>query len=368
MRILEVEAYPISEPVRTPYKWRDGLPGSPERYEVTWIRVITDAGVDGYSYIDRGSIGVDLVNRCLRPMLVGQDPLKKELLWERVWELDRIEELPLYAIGAADIALWDITAKVANLPLHAILGGYREKIASYASTATFASVAEYRDVIDQCLEYGFRAIKLHAWGDARKDAALCQAVRDHVGDEIDLMYDASAGFNPYEALFVGRACEEASYRWYEEPLREFNLSAYAKLCAALDIPVLAPETADGCHYIAAEFIVAGAADMVRTGVDYRGVTGALRVAHLADSFQMTAEIHGGGLPNLHLAAAVPNNTYYEAMVLTNPITVEPAVGSDGCVSPPTCPGVGFGAEPDLLRRGVAPNANLVEVHHSAQAG
>ncbi len=226
---------------------------------------------------------------------------------------------------------------------------------AYASTATFATTAEYLDVIDQCLDYGFRAIKLHAWGRAREDAALCQAVRDHVGDDIDLMYDGSAGFSPYESLYVGRACEAAGYRWFEEPMREFSISAYRRLCDSLDIPVLVPETADGCHYIAAEFIHAGAADMVRTGTDFRGITGSMRVAHLADAFQMTAEVHGGGLPNIHLAVAVRNNTYYEAMVLTNPIRVEPGVQRDGFIRPPAAPGIGYDIDLRELRAGRPPS-------------
>jgi L-alanine-DL-glutamate epimerase-like enolase superfamily enzyme len=354
MKIVDVEAYPVAEPVPAPYRWRDGIPGSPEQYDVTWIRVVTDEGVDGYSYIERNAIGVDLVNRCLKPLLVGEDPLQKELLWHKVWELDRIEELPIYAIGAADIALWDITAKLSGLPLCRVLGGYADAIPAYASTVTYASVEEFLDVADQFLEHGFRAIKLHAWGDARRDAELCVALRSHVGDDIALMYDATAAFNPYDALFVGRACESAGYRWYEEPLREFNISAYRRLCDALDIPVLAPETADGCHHIAAEFIVAGAADMVRTGVDFRGITGALRVAHVADAFQMTAEVHGGGLANLHLGAAIPNNTYYECLVYTNPIVVEPRVGHDGMVQVPQGPGIGYDLDPEALAAGHGP--------------
>jgi L-alanine-DL-glutamate epimerase-like enolase superfamily enzyme len=355
MKVVAVEAYPFSEPVTVSYRWRDGLPGSPDTDEVTWMRVATDEGIDGYAFIERGPIAVDLISRCLAPLLTGQDPLRKELLWHRVWELDRIEELPIYALGAADVALWDITAKAAGLPLYQLLGGYHDSIPAYASTATFGSVAEYLDVIDQCLDRGFRAVKLHAWGDARRDAELCQAVRDHVGDEIDLMYDGSAAFSPYEALHVGQACQDAGYRWYEEPMREFSISAYRRLCDQLAIPVLAPETADGCHYVAAEFIHAGAADMVRTGFDFRGITGSMRVAHLADAFQLTAELHGGGLPNRHLAAAVRNNSYYEAMVLTNPVTVEPGVGADGRIRAPEGPGIGFDTDVARLRAGQAPS-------------
>ena len=85
---------------------------------------------------------------------------------------------------------------------------------------------EYLDVADQCLELGYRAIKLHAWGDARRDADLAQALRAHVGDETDLMYDGSAGFDLADAVYLGRALAEAGYRWYEEPVREFSITSY----------------------------------------------------------------------------------------------------------------------------------------------
>jgi L-alanine-DL-glutamate epimerase-like enolase superfamily enzyme len=95
--------------------------------------------------------------------------------------------------------------------------------------------------------------------------------------------------------------------------------------------------------------------MVRTGSDFRGITGSMRVAHLADAHQMTAEVHSGGLPNIHLAAAVRNNSYYESMVLTNPIQVEPGVGRDGNVKAPLAPGIGFEIDLGELRAGRPPS-------------
>ena len=243
MRIVEVEAYPVRGRVPIPFSWREGLLGSGEWFEQTWLRIVTDEGVEGYGAIDRAAIGVDLVERQLRPLLLGLDPLQKELAWHLVWELDRVEELPLYALGAVDVALWDITAKRAGIPLYQLLGGYSDSVPACASTSTFSSVDEYLEVADQCIEHGFTGIKLHAWGDVKRDAELCQRLRAHVGDEPALMYDGSAAFNPYDALYLGRALEEAGYLWYEEPMREFGTSAYRKLCDALDIPVLAPETA-----------------------------------------------------------------------------------------------------------------------------
>ncbi len=82
--------------------------------------------------------------------------------------------------------------------------------------------------------------------------------------------------------------------------------------------------------------------MVRTSTHFKGgITGGLRVAHLAESFNMRAEVHGGGLPNLHLACAIPNNTYYESLIYSTTLKVEEGIGTDGCISPPDLPGVGW---------------------------
>ena len=355
MKIVDVQAFVIEEPVPHEFVWRFGLPGSGKDRETIWLRIVTDEGVDGWSPIARGILALDLIKRRVRDELIGQNPLQKELLWHRMWEIDRIEEFPMYFLGAVDVALWDITAKVAGVPLYQLLGGYRDKIAAYGSTVTFGTTEEFLDVADQCLEYGFKAIKLHAWGDARRDAKLCQDLRAHVGSEIALMYDGSAGFTPYEALYVGRALEEADYLFLEEPMREFSIGAYRKLCEDLDIPVLAAETSDGAHYNVADFILHGAADMVRTSVHYKGgITGAMRVAHLADSFQMNAEVHGGGPANLHVALAIKNNFYYETLITCNPIDVEPGIDREGFIHAPTIPGVGFDVDlADLQKRAIA---------------
>lgn len=342
MKITAVEVEVTERPVRHQFRWRAGLPGSGAHRCQAKLTIRTDEGVDGIATASHGRIIEDLVNRRLRDILVGTDPLMKEARWHDVWEIDRIEELPIYALGLIDIALWDITAKVAGLPLYKAIGGYRDRIPAYASTVTFETTEEFLHVADQCLAAGFRAIKLHAWGDARKDGKLCQDLRKHVGPDIALMYDGSAGFDLLDAIWLGRALEEADYLWYEEPMREFSIEAYKRLAERTRVPLLSGETSDGCHYNIADFIAAGAADLVRTSTHYKGgVTGALRVAHLAESFNRRAEVHGGGLPNLHVACAIPNTTYYESLVYSTTIEVEPGIGSDGCISPPDAPGIGW---------------------------
>jgi L-alanine-DL-glutamate epimerase-like enolase superfamily enzyme len=322
MKITKVVAHLIDREV-TPYQWQVDRPGSgdgrrPDRAFVCLLRVCTDEGIEGHALAPKGRILLDLVERRIGPELIGKDPLNTEFLWERMWDVDRLEEFPLYALGTADIALWDIKGKAAGLPVCKMLGGYRDRIPAYASTTSYDSEQEYLDVAGAAVEAGYPSIKLHLRRrDVKTNARLCRAVRRFVGDDFELTLDASGIWGYTEALRFGRVLEELEFAWYEEPMREFDLESYARLCEALDIPVLAAECSDGAHWNAGEFIRRGACDILRTSTHYKGgFTGGLKVAHLAESFGMRAEVHGGGLPNLHLGLAVPNNTYYEDLVIS----------------------------------------------------
>ncbi|PRY52873.1 L-alanine-DL-glutamate epimerase-like enolase superfamily enzyme [Knoellia remsis] len=345
MKIVSVSVLLVDEPAVEPaFRWRDGLPGSDGPRVGAWLAIETDDGMTGWAYTKRGIILQDLIERRVRDELLGEDPARREWLWHRLWEIDRIEEMPIYIQGLVDEALWDLAGKRAGQPVHELLGTYRDAIPAYASTVTFGSIEEYLDVADQCLALGYRAIKLHAWGDARRDAELSLALRDHVGPEVDLMYDGSAGFDLADAVYLGRALSEAGYRWYEEPMREFSVNAHQRLAERVTVPLLVAETSDGAHMNTADFIASGCAGAVRTSTSFKGgITGAMRVAHLADAYLLRAEVHGGGLPNTHLCMAIPNTTYYEALVDSNPVERAPEVGPDGMVRAPTTPGMGYEA-------------------------
>lgn len=345
MRIREILVELVPSPAVTPaFRWRDGVPGSEGPSVRGILRIVTDEGIEGVAPASRGPIVADIVERRLRAELVGQDPLRREWIWHRLWELDRIEEFPIYIHGLVDAALWDIAGKQVGQPVHQLLGTFRTSIPAYASTVTFESVAEYLDVVDQCLALGYPAIKLHAWGDARRDARLCEAVRAHVGADIPLMYDGSAAFDLPDAIYLGRALSDADYLWYEEPMREFNISAYRQLSRAVGVPLNVAETSDGAHMNVADFIAAGCATFVRTSWNFKGgITGAMRVAHLADAFRLRAEVHGPGLIHRHLCMAISNNTYYESLVMSNPVVREACVDEHGQVHAPSDPGLGFEA-------------------------
>ena len=109
---VEVERYRI--PAAPKFVWRAGVPGSEPELEGGRLRICTDDGVEGVASTRRGVILEDLVNRRLREELVGEDPFRREWLWHRVWELDRIEEFPLYVLGLVDVALHDLAGKASG--------------------------------------------------------------------------------------------------------------------------------------------------------------------------------------------------------------------------------------------------------------
>jgi L-alanine-DL-glutamate epimerase-like enolase superfamily enzyme len=347
MKITHVETHRVKVPAANPpFKWRNGLGGSAPAGDGAVLRIGTDEGVEGVALFSRPGAAVfleDLVDRVFRKELIGQDPFQREWLWYRIWELDRIEELPLPVLGLIDTALWDLAGRASNQPVWQLLGGFRTEIPAYASTSTFETVEEFLDVADQCLELGYSAIKLHAWGDARRDAELGRALRAHVGDAVPLMYDGSAGFDLPDAIYVGRALADEGYLWYEEPMREFSITAYARLAEAVDIPLLVAETSDGAHMNSADFIAAGAATFgVRASTTLRGgITGAMRTAHLADAYRLRAEVHGSDIPNHHLCMAISNTTYYESLITSSTVTRERYVDAAGLVHAPRGPGIGL---------------------------
>jgi L-alanine-DL-glutamate epimerase-like enolase superfamily enzyme len=363
VRITHVESFQIFQPAANPpFSWRRGLLGGAPDSEIAVLRLGTDEGAEGVAMLPRPGAGVlvaDLVERVLRDQLVGQDPLQRELHWHRMWELDRIEELPLPVLGLVDIALWDLAGRLAGQPVWQVLGGFRTKIGAYASTSTFTSVEEYLDVASQCLELGYQAFKVHAWGDARKDALLAARLRAHVGDDLPLMYDGSAGFDLPDAIYLGRALTDAGFLWYEEPMREFSVTAYGHLARAVGIPLLVAETSDGVHMNTADFIAAGAATYgVRAGTQMRGgITGCMRTAHLADAFRLRAEVHGSEVTSRHLCMAIQNTTYFESLVTSTTVIKKPEVDLDGFVRAPAEPGIALPAGldyPSALRPYVEP--------------
>jgi len=339
---------------RGPYHWRDGIMPASAAASGAFLRILTDEGIEGWSPY-RGGANVDEV----KWQLVGENPLDRERIWHKFWRNLRTSKLGL-AIGAVDCALWDLFGRVSNLPVYKLLGGMRDCVPAYASTLTLDSLDEYMALTDVCLDKGYKAIKLHAWGRLEEDAALCRALRERVGGEVELMYDASSMFNLFEdAVWFGRRLEEQGYYWYEEPMDHFNMTALARLAAELNIPLAVAEATHGGPWDALAQIQAGAADIILTGPldTYKGgFTGVMKTAHICEGYGIMCAIHGGSIASLHAACAIYNTRYFERLVpetFLSPPGIRDAsteIGSDGVARPWDRPGLGIEVDWDWLEK------------------
>src|SRR5437764_7113956 len=146
---VDVDLIPLPA-VSPPFAWRHGLRGSARERTTAVLRITTDDGAVGEAYHEwSGPMLADIVNRVLREELVGERADRREWLWHRLWELDRTEEFAIWLIGIVDVALWDLEGRLFDVPVHRLLGTYRDSIPAYASTTTFATAVEFLDVGDQ---------------------------------------------------------------------------------------------------------------------------------------------------------------------------------------------------------------------------
>ena len=321
MRIESFTCWTVEADPAPDFIWRNGLPVSgsdtpPGKKPIhAIIKMETDEGIFASASRPQGDSILDLVRRRYHHF-IGENPMLTEKMWNLVWEVDRIEEFDVRALGLLDILCWDVKSKKADLPIYQMLGGYDAKVPAYASTVTWPTLAEYERYIKMSRDVGFKAFKLHAWGDVRRDKELSIKLREWVGPDADLMFDGSAGWDYIDALEVGKVLQDQGFLWYEEPMREFYLGSYRKLADKLDIPILAAETSDGAHWNVASWIEDRALDMTRVSTTFKGgFTGSMKVAHASESFGMRAQVHGSGLENAQLCAAISNNDYYEQLVI-----------------------------------------------------
>ena len=260
--------------------------------------------------------------------------------------------------GPVDVALWDICAKEAGLPLYKYIGAYRDSLPVYASSNFLPTIQDY---VDEALYYkskGIKGYKAHPAGPAEFDMKVHAAVREAVGDDYVLMTDPVGDYTLDEAIRVGRQLEKLNYKWFEEPFRDFELYKYTELCRVLDIPIAATETTRGCHWGVAQVIAQRAADIVRADVSWKdGITGTLKIAHMAEGFGLNCEIHTTtmnymDIVNLHVSCAIKNCEYFEYFVPEDnyrlPMKGDLPIDENGIIHVPNGPGVGVELDWELI--------------------
>ncbi|CDZ33988.1 Mandelate racemase/muconate lactonizing protein [Neorhizobium galegae bv. officinalis] len=356
-------------------------PGPPHKVNLALLTIVDDDGAEGYCFAPPEVVRPHVIDKFVKKVLIGEDPFARERLWQDLahWQRGSAMQLTDRALAIVDCALWDLAGRKLNMPVHKLIGSYREKIPAYGSIMCgdelengLATPEDYGRFGEKLVKRGYKGIKLHTWmppvswaPDVKMDLKACAAVREAVGPDIHLMIDAFHWYTRTEALELGRGLEKLGFDWIEEPMDEQSSASYAWLAENLDIPVLGPESAGGKHFSRAEWITSKACDILRTGVhDVGGISPAMKTMHLAESFGMNCEIHGNGAPNLIVAACTKNAKWYERGLL-HPFLeyddgfeylnalVDP-MDEDGFVHISDKPGMGEDINFDFI------NANLVE--------
>ncbi len=327
-------------------------------------RITTSDGIEGIATFwaaRSGAVTEAYLADIVAPVILGRSIHDRERIWHDFWNIDRHGAFfPVFLPGPIDVALWDAAAKTAGLPLHQYIGSYRRKLPVYASSLWLPAVEDY---VKEALHYkarGFKAYKAHPCGPSGIDMEIHSAIREAVGPEMVLMSDPVSEYTLPEAVKVARHMESLNYVWLEEPFRDYELDKYRQLREAVDIAIVGTETTRGGPWGVGQAILSGAVDTVRADVSWKGgITGTLKVCHLAEAHGMNCEIHTStmgpmDIANLHVACAVRNSEYFELFVPEDTFQIpmkqslRDFMTADGDIAVPEGPGLGIDIDWDLV--------------------
>ena len=350
------------------------------------VEVETDEGITGWGEcFGAGNIALankGIVQQVIQPMVLGMDPLDRDVIWHKVYNLMRDhgqKGMPLQSLSGVDIALWDIAGKVAGLPLYKMIGGaHRDKIDVYGygmmlrTESVDSLVARFTDEAAAIKGMGFKATKMKVGLGPRDDVRLIEAVRRGVGDDYRFMIDANHAYTTHDAFYMGRAMEEFDPYWFEEPVAPEDLDGYRELRQGLRVNISGGE---------AEFNRWGWRALLESrGLDIAqpevcalgGISEYLRVLALCHAHFTPVVNHVWGsavavATNMHLLAAMPplpgglhpwepmlefdttHNTFRDEL-LTEPLDIQGQVtASGGQVAIPDGPGIGVTPDLDFIR-------------------
>ncbi len=307
----------------------------------------------------------------LAPMLIGRNSDHREQIYD-----DLKRELRAYdhmGHGSLDIALWDLVGKTYNASVATLLGGFRDRLPTYASTyhgqessGGLCSPEAFADFAQACKERGFAGFKIHGWnnGDITREVQNVIGVRKRVGDQWKLMVDPACQLRTWnDALILGKACDEANYFWYEDPYRDAAVSAFGhqRLREKIATPLLVSEHVRGLEQ-KADFLIKGGCDMIHADPEYdMGITGVMKIAHFCEALGLDIQLHACGPAHRACMSAIRNTHMYEMALMGPgmPNVIPPVytcgysdqpedLASDGCVPVPTGPGLGVTYDWDFI--------------------
>ena len=366
MKIVKIDAFQIA--------W---TPGERPSQRSAFVRVHTDDGLIGNgeaSPMQGGIASLSMIKNDIAPLLIGQDPLDHAVLLDQAMHtLIKLgpEGALTGALAALDIALWDLKGKFTGLPIYKLLGGaWKTAMPFYASIGGNGdrSVDEVLRVVEQRLKDQPAAIKIRfdnnrtaLDSDIRNDIAKARAVRNLVGENFPLAFDANNCYTTGGAIRVGRSLEELGFWWFEEPVQNYHVKAMGEVARALDITVSAGEQT---YTLAAlnDLISAGVRMVQPDIVKMGGITGLLRCAALAHAHGVELVPHQtqptiGHTANLHVLAAQLHGTkpaeWNDPSTRTHAIFANPPRPVAGLFHLSSAPGLGLTIdEAELSKRRV----------------
>ncbi len=307
--------------VPLPVVLTDATHGEMKAFELNTVRIRDADGAEGVGYtytVGRNGGAIESILSTEMPeILAGADADLIEALWEKMWwalHYGGRGGPAVLAISAVDMALWDLKAKRAGLPLWNMLGGHDPNVACYAGGIDLdLSPDELIAQTEGNLEKGFRAIKMKVGRERlSEDVDKVRAMRAFLGDDFPLMVDANMRWSVAQAVRAARRFSEFDIVWLEEPIIPDDVAGHARVVRDGGVPIAAGENLrtlwDFRHLIAAGGVSFPEPDVTNCG----GVTTFMKIARLAEAFNLPVTSHGAHDVTVHLLAACPNRSYLEA--------------------------------------------------------
>jgi L-alanine-DL-glutamate epimerase-like enolase superfamily enzyme len=328
--------------------------------ETPMLRLLCDDGSEGtgYSYTigNGGSSVIALLRDHLAPRLLGKDAEMVEEIWKDLFfftHATSVGAITSIALCVIDTALWDRRCRAAALPVHVMAGGAQRRIPVYDTEGGWLHLKP-GEVVENALAAkakGFRGVKIKIGRPhVAEDIARLSAVRKALGPAFDIMTDANQGFTLSEALRRARHLEALDIAWFEEPMPAEDLNGHVRLAAATSLPIAVGESiyspSHFREYLQRDACSIVQADVARIG----GITPWLKVAHLAEAFNVAVCPHF--LMELHvgLCCAVPNSRWVEYIPQLDTITGSQLAIRDGRAYASSEPGLGIDWDWDAIER------------------
>ena len=337
----------------------DSTHGEMRAFEIVTARLIDADGAEGTGYTftcgRNGGAVADVLGRETPPLVQGRDADRIEAIWRDLWWAFHYGGRggpTVLALSALDMALWDLKARRAGLPLWRLLGGHDPRVPAYAGGIDLHLSPEA--LIEQThanREAGHRAIKIKVGRERlSEDVARIEAMRAAFGPDMPLMVDANMAYTVAAALRAARAFAPYDLTWLEEPIPPDDVAGHAEVAAA-GIPIAAGENLRSLWEFKSLIAGGGVAFPEPDVTNCGGVTPFLKVAHLAEAFHLPVTSHGAHDVTVHLLAAVPNRSYLEAhgfgldAYIEEPLRIE-----EGHATAPDRPGHGVAFDWERLER------------------